>query len=459
MQLDKIKKVYFLGIGGIGMSAIARWFLANNFLVAGYDKTPTALTNILETEGAEIHFEDNLEMAPAKMFDYKDEVLIIYTPAIPKDHKEYNWLVANGFEILKRSQVLGLLTQHMYTIAVAGTHGKTTTSSMIAHILKQAGKNVTAFLGGITQNYGTNFLINQGKKDLICVVEADEFDRSFLTLSPNIAIVTSTDADHLDIYGSHSHVLESFQLFVEKIKPGGSLFLQDSLALNTFQGVNKYSYAIETGLYKTQNLKIENAEFSFDIESPQGNIEAITMLLPGFHNVENAVAAAAACQMAGLTTQEIKQGLCTFGGVKRRFEYILKAENKVFIDDYAHHPTEISAFLKSVKALYPTKKITAIFQPHLFSRTNDFQVEFAQSLELADELWLLEIYPARELPMEGVTSKIIFDKINNSNKQLCTLNDLELLAKTAKPELLVTIGAGNIDTKLEALKLILESQM
>lgn len=455
MNIQNIKYVYFLGIGGIGMSAIARWFIANNFQVAGYDKTPTPLTTALEAEGIKIHFNDDINYIPEHFLADKAATLIVYTPAIPKAHSEYNWLIANGFELYKRSQVLGFLTENLFTIAVAGTHGKTTTSSMVAHILKQAGKNVTAFLGGITQNYGTNFLINEGPKDIICVVEADEFDRSFLTLSPNISIVTSTDADHLDIYGSHAHVLESFQLFVNKLKPSGTVYIQANQNLTNVEGTSQYKYSLKTGEYCTQNLRIEEAVFKFDLKHPNGIINEIEMALPGYHNVENAIAAAATCLQVGVNEQDIKKALASFGGVKRRFEYQIRTKDCIFIDDYAHHPTEIEAFLTSVKALYPNHKLTAIFQPHLFSRTNDFQEEFAKSLELADDLLLLDIYPARELPMPGVTSSIIFDKIKNQNKTLCTKVNVIDMVKIKKPTLLVTIGAGDIDTLIAPLKLML----
>jgi UDP-N-acetylmuramate--alanine ligase len=455
MEISKLKYIYFLGIGGIGMSAIARWFVANGYEVAGYDKTATPLTNALVAEGASIHFDDDIKNIPAHFLQNKAETLVVYTPAIPATHAEFNWLKDNNFTLNKRSQVLGLLTQKMFTIAVAGTHGKTTTSSMVTHILKNSGKNVTAFLGGITQNYGTNFIINDSPENVICVVEADEFDRSFLTLSPDIAIVTSTDADHLDIYGDHGQLLESFQLFVDRIKPNGVLYSQANLNLNNNASVSKMTYSLEKGNYHCENLRIENAVFKFDLRYPEGLLSGIEMALPGFHNVENAIAAIAACRQVGVTADEIRHALITFGGVKRRFEYHIRQENLVYIDDYAHHPTEIEAFLNSVKALYPNKKLTAIFQPHLFSRTNDFQTEFAKSLELADELILLDIYPARELPMPGVTSSIIFDKINNSNKTLCTKAEVLDLVKNQKPELLVTIGAGDIDTLIGPIKELL----
>jgi UDP-N-acetylmuramate--alanine ligase len=450
-------KVYFLGIGGIGMSAIARWFVANNFEVAGYDKTPTPLTQALEAEGASIHFTDSIDAIPASFLENTTDTLVVYTPAIPKDHLEFNYLKDHGFTLMKRSQVLGLLTENMFTIGVAGTHGKTTTSSMVTHVLKAAGQNVTAFLGGITQNYGTNFLLNNGPENIICVVEADEFDRSFLTLAPNLAIVTSTDADHLDIYGDHSHVLESFQLYVNKLKPGGKAFIQADQSLNTLPDASQNSYGLNQGEIQASNIRIENAMFIFDIVHPKGTILNIEMQVPGFHNVENAVATAAVCLEVGLSEAQIKAGLASFGGVKRRFEYYLKTDKAVFIDDYAHHPTEISAALKSVRALYPSHKLTVAFQPHLFSRTNDFQQEFAESLDLADKVFLLDIYPARELPMPGVTSAIISKYMKKATVVHCQKHELVALVKADKPSLFVTLGAGDIDTLLQDIKQTLQN--
>ncbi|MEA5259570.1 UDP-N-acetylmuramate--L-alanine ligase [Arcicella aquatica] len=452
MNLKVLKHIYFLGIGGIGMSAIARWFIANGYSLAGYDKTATPLTNALQAEGIPVHFSDNINLIPAEVLANKEETLIVYTPAIPKDNLEFNYLKDNGFTLMKRSQVLGLLTKSFYTIAVSGTHGKTTTSSMVSHILKQAGKNVTAFLGGITQNYGTNFLINESPDDVICVVEADEFDRSFLTLYPNLTIVTSTDADHLDIYGDHSQLLESFQLFVSQLKDGGKLYQRKGLNLAGFTKNESAEYSLNEGDFYAQNLRIENAEMIFDIIYPNGIIKDCTLLTPGFHNVENALAATAVALEAGLTAEQIKQGICSFGGVKRRFEYHIRSEKIVYIDDYAHHPTEIQAFLSSVKALYPTRKLTVVFQPHLFTRTRDFQEGFAESLSLADDLILLDIYPARELPIEGVTSQIIFDKVTSPIKTLCSKEKVLDLLEAKQPELIVTVGAGDIDTLISKIK-------
>jgi UDP-N-acetylmuramate--alanine ligase len=452
VNIKTLKNIYFLGIGGIGMSAIARWFIANGYTLAGYDKTATPLTNALQAEGVPVHFSDDVALIPSEFLANPAETLIVYTPAIPKDHQEFNYLKNSGFTLMKRSQVLGLLTQNFFTIAVAGTHGKTTTSSMVAHILKQAGKNITAFLGGITQNYGTNFLINDGSENVICVVEADEFDRSFLTLFPDLTIVTSTDADHLDIYGDHSKLMESFQLFVSQIKEGGKLYQYQGIQLQGFTKNQSQVFGLDTGDFKADNLRIENAEMVFDIVYPDGIIKDCSLLTPGFHNVTNSIAAAAVALQVGVSPEAVREGICTFRGVKRRFEYHIRSEKVVYIDDYAHHPTEIEAFLSSVKALYPSRKLTVVFQPHLFSRTNDFQEGFAKSLELADDLILLDIYPARELPMAGVTSSIIFDKVNLTEKTLCTKAEVLDLVKAKQPELLVTVGAGDIDTLIPMIK-------
>ncbi len=461
MSLDTIKYVYFLGIGGIGMSALARWFGINGFEVAGYDRTPTALTKTLQEEGMSIHFDDDIALIPAHFLANSDETLVIYTPAIPKNHQELIYLTANGFILQKRSQVLGLLAGQMRTVGIAGTHGKTTTSSMVAHILQVAQVNSAAFLGGITQNYGTNFLLNEPTdelKSVVCVVEADEFDRSFLTLYPNIAVVTSTDADHLDIYGDKNAVLESFSAYVSQIEPEGILFQKKGLSLRDKTKATVYEYSLHEGDYTSRNLRIENARFVFDLVYPGGVIPNINMIVPGFHNVENAIAAGAVALTLGIAPDTVCEALSTYRGVKRRFEYIIQAGQHILIDDYAHHPAEVEAFLSSVKALYPDKQLTAVFQPHLFSRTRDFAGEFARSLSIADSVFLLDIYPARELPIEGITSAVIFAEITAEKKQLCGKNELLTIIKGEKPSLLVTIGAGDIDQMLPDLKDILTSQ-
>ncbi|GAB3784511.1 UDP-N-acetylmuramate--L-alanine ligase [Spirosoma horti] len=461
MTVNQFKYIYFLGIGGIGMSALARWFRVNGYAVGGYDKTPTALTEALEAEGMVIHFADDIEQIPAQFRENPAETLVIYTPAIPKTHSEYIYLTEQGFILQKRSQVLGLLAGQMTTIGVAGTHGKTTTSSMVAHILRDAGVNCAAFLGGITNNYGTNFLLNQPADDLrsvVCVVEADEFDRSFLTLFPTYAIVTSTDADHLDIYGAHDAVLDSFGKFVSQIEPEGVLFMKQGLSLADKTKASVRPYSLTEGDYYSQNLRIEQATFIFDLVYPGGVITDIQLTVPGFHNVENAVAAGAVALEVGVSPEAIRLALNSYRGVRRRFEYILKTDSVVFIDDYAHHPAEVQAFLSSVKALYPDREVTAIFQPHLFSRTRDFAEGFAESLSLADHVILLDIYPARELPIEGVTSDLIFKDVHSKTKKKCTKAELPDVLRQMKPTLLVTIGAGDIDQMLIPLKNILVDQ-
>jgi len=463
MDLGQIRHVYFLGIGGIGMSALARWFKANGYDVAGYDRTPTPLTRELEQEGIAVHFEDRVEDIPSAVRSDREKTLVVYTPAIPASHLEYNYLKEQEYTIQKRSQVLGTLTASLYTVAVAGTHGKTTTSSMVAHLLKHAGRNCTAFLGGITQNYGTNMLLNeagQGLDKVICVVEADEYDRSFLTLHPDLAIVTSTDADHLDIYGHKDALRQSFRDFVGQIKSEGKLFIREGLQLlEEGAGIRCEEYALNKGNYRAENVRTENVRFVFDLVSPSITIRDIRMRVPGFHNVENALAAAAVALHLGLEADEIRAALGSYRGVKRRFEYILQSEQTVFIDDYAHHPTEIEAFLKSVRALYSNREITAVFQPHLFSRTRDFADGFAESLSLADRLLLMEIYPAREQPIAGVNAQMILDKVTLPDKRLCTREELPGLVRQLQPSILVTIGAGDIDQCVLPLKEALSKEL
>ncbi|MGF7218344.1 UDP-N-acetylmuramate--alanine ligase [Spirosoma lacussanchae] len=461
MSLDQFKYIYFLGIGGIGMSALARWFRINGYEVAGYDRTPTALTNALEAEGMAIHFTEDTQQIPAEFLANPAQTLVVYTPAVPKTHAEYIYLTDHGFTLQKRSQVLGLLAGQMKTVGVAGTHGKTTTSSMVAHILRDAGVNCAAFLGGITNNYNTNFLLNEpadNLREVVCVVEADEFDRSFLTLYPQLAIVTSTDADHLDIYGAHDAVLESFGLFASQIAPDGVLFMKQGLTLANKTNATVKEYSLQNGDYCSQNLKIENAAFVFDLVYPNGVIPDIRLTVPGFHNVENAVAAGAVALELGVSAEAIRSALTTYRGVRRRFEYILKTDDVVLIDDYAHHPEEVRAFLSSVKALYPDRELTAVFQPHLFSRTRDFAEGFAESLSLADHVILLDIYPARELPIEGVTSDLIFRAVQSKTKRQSTKAELAGVVRDMKPSLLVTIGAGDIDQQLPVLKSVLIDQ-
>ena len=431
------------------MSAIARWFRAQGFVVGGYDKTTTELTSRLKEEGMDLHYDDQVGRIPTAFYN-KSETLVVLTPAIPKDNVELKYFQDSGYDIMKRAQVLGLLTKDMFTIAIAGTHGKTTTSSMAAHILKFCGLKVNAFLGGITVNYESNLLI--GEKNGVVVVEADEFDRSFLTLYPDIAVITSTDADHLDIYGEADEVKKSFALFASQIKEGGKLFLRDGLDVGNPKAVEIRNYAYKGESIKAENLRVENGSFVFDYVSPSCTIENISMLVPGFHNAENALAAISIALELGLAPQKVKEGIESFKGVKRRFQLIVKSEKIVYIDDYAHHPTEIEAFLKSIKKLYEGKKVTCIFQPHLFSRTRDFIDGFAESLSLPDKLILLDIYPARELPIEGVSSKVVFDKVTIKDKLLCTKAELMSILEKEETDVLVTVGAGDIDTFVKPIK-------
>jgi UDP-N-acetylmuramate--alanine ligase len=460
MDIKDIKTAYFLGIGGIGMSAIARYFNHLGIKVMGYDKTPTTLTNELIKEGIDIHFEDLGDNIQHSTFNIQN-LLVVLTPAIPPNHQEWAWFKNNGFTILKRSQVLGLISQNHQTIGVAGTHGKTTTSTLIAHILKQSSVDCSAFLGGISTNYNTNLLlanqpINQSTNQPIVVIEADEFDRSFLTLYPTISIITSTDADHLDIYGEHNELKKSFLDYTNRLVNGGTLIIKKELDLINDITVNYITYSIESeaDVY-AKNIVITKGNYTFDLVYKGTEINNLQLGIPGLHNVENAVAASAACLMSGVTENELRAALLGFKGVKRRFEYIIKNDSQIYIDDYAHHPEELRAIISSVKNMFPSHEIVVAFQPHLFSRTRDFVDGFAESLSLANEVYLLDIYPARELPIEGITSKIIFDKIT-SKKHLVSRNELLEALKTNQPKVFLTLGAGDIDLLINPIKEILE---
>lgn len=458
MKLEQYDNVYFLGIGGIGMSALARWFMKKGMSVAGYDKTSTALTGELEKEGMKVHFEDSVDRIPSPVKENKDRTLVVFTPAIPKDHAEYNFLKDKGYTIMKRSEVLGLITKGYTTIGVAGTHGKTTTSSMVAHILFTAGKEMVGFLGGITSNYKSN-LVMQGEitDKTIVVVEADEFDRSFLTLYPQVAIITSADADHLDIYGDHEAVLASFRDYIKQINKGGSLVIHESIEERLASGmthVKKYNYSMSRGQFFAGNITASSGFFEFDLHG-FGKVEHIKLGVPGFHNIENAIAAAVATSLCGVSMASIRKGLETFSGVKRRFEFVLKGKSVIFVDDYAHHPAEIEAFLKSMKSMYPRRKLTTIFQPHLYTRTRDFADGFAKSLSLSDEVVLMDIYPARELPIPGVDSDIVFRNITSASKIKAGKGDLMQKLGAMDLDVVVTVGAGDIDTFVEPIKKML----
>ncbi|WP_299623775.1 UDP-N-acetylmuramate--L-alanine ligase [uncultured Tenacibaculum sp.] len=439
MNLKDIHTIYFIGIGGIGMSALARYFFANGKMVAGYDKTPSPITKSLQELGIEIHFEDDLELLPKEVFS-KESSLIVYTPAVPKNHSELNHFIDSNFKVLKRAEILGSITKNTYCLAVAGTHGKTTTSSILGHIMQPS--EATAFLGGIAENYNSNLILG---KDEISVVEADEFDRSFLHLSPNIACITSMDADHLDIYGEHDALLDSFQEFSNKVS--------DTLVIAKGLPLEGLTYAIEEDAdYIAQNIRISEGVYIFDIKTPKGNIEDIEFSLPGRHNIMNALAALALADIYGVSLADIKERLASFSGVQRRFVYKLKTEEKVLIDDYAHHPTEINAVENAVREMFPNDKVTVVFQPHLFSRTKDFVDDFASSLSKFDEVCLLDIYPARELPIEGVTSSWLLDKITSESKQLLSKEALvENIAKT-NSKVVVMLGAGDIGLLVDEVK-------
>jgi UDP-N-acetylmuramate--alanine ligase len=444
MELSKINRVYFVGIGGIGMSAIARYFAKRGVVVCGYDKTRTNLTINLEHEGILISYLDEESSLPVCFHENHEDTLIVYTPAIPKDAQILNYFKDKGFSLKKRSEVLGIISEGMFCIAVAGTHGKTTTSSIIAHILTDTGFGCTAFLGGITSNYNSNVLF--GKNDVV-VVEADEYDRSFLTLHPDIAIVTSMDADHLDIYGDESHLHESFHLFAEQLKTDGKLFVKEGLPLN---GITYSASTLST--LNASNIRVENGNFVFDFNDGYTSIKNLNLAMPGKHNVENAVVAIGVALSLGIHPKSIKKAIASFKGVKRRFEKHVNNAEHIYIDDYAHHPEELKACFDAVRQLHPDKKLTVIFQPHLFTRTRDFANEFAKVLSTADDVMLLEIYPARELPIEGINSKMLLDKITTINKELCGKDLVLERIKNKNPELLLTVGAGDIDTLIEPLK-------
>ena len=460
--MNQYPYVFFLGIGGIGMSALARWFRANGHQVSGYDKTETPLTRALAVEGIAVHYADAVANIPAKIRANRAQTLVVLTPAIPADSLEWAWLRTEGYNIRKRSQVLGVLTQGRYTIAVAGTHGKTTTSSMVAHLLHHAGHAAGAFLGGISVNLGSNLLLPATPAAPI-VVEADEYDRSFLTLFPDVAIVTSTDADHLDIYGDQSALIDSFCQFVAQIKPGGTLLLNHTADARVAAAVPPGTRVIRYGLTPAQgpglyaaNISAEGHRFHFDLHHPESTVLGLELAVPGFHNVENMLAAAAVAQLQGVSEPELRAAVAAYQGVKRRFEFVVTAPENVYLDDYAHHPREIEAFLRSVRALYPTKRLRVIFQPHLFTRTRDFAAGFSQSLSIADEVFLLDIYPAREQPLPGVTAEMLLADITAPIKALVTKEQALAAAQTDTSfDVLATVGAGDIDTLVPQLKLLL----
>jgi UDP-N-acetylmuramate--alanine ligase len=442
MNLNQIQNVYFIGIGGIGMSALARYFKNIGKQVSGYDKTPTTLTKELIDSGIAIHFEDSIDLIPKEYC--VENSLVIITPAVPSGHSEWNYFVERGFHIKKRAEVLGIITKDTFCFAVAGTHGKTTTSSILGHILFESGADVTAFIGGIVENYNSN-LIGDGKT--VTVVEADEFDRSFLHLHPNIACITSMDADHLDIYGTSDAIEASFLEFADKVEDKSQLFITKD------QPLTGVTVAVEEdAAYSAFNVRIENGSYLFDIKTPKEVLLDFRFAIPGKHNLMNALMAIAMAQIFGTPTEAIALALASFKGVKRRFSYQIKREDLVYIDDYAHHPTEIDAVYQAISELYPNKNVLAVFQPHLFSRTRDFADEFAKSLSRFNEVILMDIYPARELPIEGVTSKWLLDKIDNRHKQIVSKGDLIKVILKSNAQVIVTIGAGDIGELVISIK-------
>ena len=447
-SIDNYKNVYFLGIGGIGMSALARYFHEKGLKVGGYDKTPSPLTGELQKEGIEIHFED-LGINIPFPFNDPEKTLVIYTPAIPKELKELNYIQDTGFDLLKRAQVLGLITRSSKGLGVAGTHGKTTTSTMLTHILNESHLKCSAFLGGISANFNSNFITSSTSP--YTVIEADEFDRSFLQLSPFASIITSTDADHLDIYGDAGHFIEGFRQYADQISDEGVLVLRAGLDLDSRADIITYGVNAVAD-YEGMNLRYENGMFHFDVKTPSGILEDIELGLPGIHNAENALANIALCQFLGLSEEEIRHGLQTFKGVRRRFDYRVKSDELIYIDDYAHHPTEIKALVDSVRLLYPGKRITGIFQPHLYTRTRDFIDDFAAELSKLDELILMPIYPARELPIEGITSEALVEQCSLAEKKVLTPEQVLQEMGERKTGVILTIGAGDIDRIVPVLE-------
>ena len=458
MELKDIKAVYFIGAGGIGMSAIARYFIHRGQVVAGYDKTPSGLTHQLEKEGMLIHYEEDIDEIPHACKNPKS-TLVVYTPAIPATHKELEFFREGGFEIQKRAQVLGTLTRSHKGLCFAGTHGKTTTSTMCAHIMHQSHMDCNAFLGGISKNYGTNYILSDSS-DYV-VIEADEFDRSFHWLRPWMSVITSTDPDHLDIYGTKEAYLESFRHYTELIQPGGALIIHRDLEMKQHvqEGVKVYDYSRETGDFHAENIVIDNGEISFDFVSPLENVKNIKLGQPVPINIENAVAAMAMAQLNGCTAEELRYGMRTYAGVDRRFDFKIKNDKHVFLSDYGHHPKEVLQSARSLKELFKGRKITVIFQPHLYTRTRDFYHEFADALSNFDEVVLTEIYPAREEPIEGVTSKLIFDNLKPGvEKTIIRKDDVLDYVKSRDFDVLVVLGAGNLDNYVPQIAKIIDSK-
>ena len=455
--MKKFSNIYFIGAGGIGMSALVRYYLNQGCKVGGYDKTPSPLTKQLEDEGAMIHYEDDTELIP-DCFKNNESTLVVYTPAIPESHKELAFFRSHDFDIQKRAQVLGTLTKEHHGLCVAGTHGKTTTSTMAAHLIHQSHIDCNAFLGGISKNYGTNYILSD-KSDIV-VIEADEYDRSFHWLRPYMTVITATDPDHLDIYGTKEAYLESFSKYTSLISPGGALIIHKNLEMipAVADGVKIYEYSRDKGDFHAENIRIGNGEIIFDFVSPKGNIKDVELGVPVEINIENGIAAMALAQLNGVTEEELKEGMRSFEGVDRRFDFKIKRDDVVFLSDYAHHPKEIEQSVKSIRRLYQDKKIAAIFQPHLYTRTRDFYMDFAESLSLLDVVALCDIYPAREAPIPGVTSKLIYDNLKQGvQKYLIKLNDILEFVRKRDFDVLIVLGAGDIDNYVKSIEDILNS--
>ena len=455
--MNNKKSIYFLGIGGIGMSALARYFISKGYKVAGYDRTRTHITDALTSEGAEIFYDENIELIPQYCLN-PDETLVVYTPAIPANHKGFEYFKANNFEIAKRAKILGMITQNSKGLCISGTHGKTTTSSMLAHILASSKIECNAFLGGILKNYNSNLILSD--KSEYTVIEADEYDRSFHQLSPYMAVVTASDPDHLDIYGTEEAYLESFATFTSLIAPDGVLLIKKGITLvpRIKEGVTLLTFGREEGDYHAENIRIGGGEIIFDFVTPEKRINDIKLGVPVKINIDNAIAAMAIALLCGAEEEEIKDAIASYQGPERRFDFWLKTPTKVLLDDYAHHPDEVSASISSVKELYPDKHLTVIFYPHLYSRTRDFAPEFAKALSLADRVILLPIYPAREEPIPGVTSEIILNQLTCKEKEITLKENLIEKIKVGKFEVLMTMGAGNVDIYLPEIKEIIEKQ-
>lgn len=455
MDEKDIKSVYFAGAGGIGMSALVRYFLSRGLTVAGYDRTETELTRRLCAEGAQIHYEDNPDLIPQACRDAR-HTLVVYTPALPAEHRELAWFRAGGFDIQKRAQVLGTLTRLMKGLCAAGTHGKTTTSAMTAHLLHESHVGCNAFLGGITKNYGTNYLISE--KSPYVVIEADEFDRSFHHLRPYATVITSTDADHLDIYGTAEAYLESFRHYTQLIQPGGALVVHRGLALreDLQPGVRRYDYSRTEGDFHAENIRIGNGRILFDFISPLGNIDNVELGVPVSINIDNGIAAIALAQLAGATGEEIRRAMLSYRGVDRRFDFQLKTDRIAFLSDYAHHPAELRESIRSLREVFNGRKLTGIFQPHLYTRTRDFYRDFADSLSLLDEVYITEIYPAREAPLPGVSSELIYNELRpDMEKHLCRKEEVPALVEQGQFDVLAVLGAGDLDNYVPQLTEIL----